>query len=274
MMKFSKIIAASLLTVAVITGCQKEDKSVEIVPDQPRSVTGFEYSIPDSVQYQTVHFTSTSKDYKELLWQFGDDSTSVEESPVHKYVYDGTYRVTLTTRNAQGLASSKQILLKVYDPAFDPTKVGESYFATIGGKLTVSRDNGGGPNGGEGSLKVVDGSVDTKFLQSGFAGDLWMKFELDSAVAAGAYTLTSANDDPSRDPVSWVFQGSEDDIKWIDLDSRSGQTWNGARKTRKIYHFNNNVVYKYYRIRIKTVGSGSRLFQLAEWTVNKKQPDK
>jgi hypothetical protein len=160
--------------------------------------------------------------------------------------------------------------LNVADPNFDRTKVGESYFATIGGTLTVSRDNGGGPNSNEGSLKVVDGDPNSKFFQSGFSGDLVLKYELKTAALAGAYTLISGNDSPDRDPKTWILQGSEDGIKWINLHSRTGELFSG-RAQRKLYHFNNNVPYKFYRLSIKA-NNGSRDFQMAEWTVNKKQP--
>ena len=175
-------------------------------------------------------------------------------------------------------------MLNVVDPNNDLSKVGPNYFLTVGGTFSVSRDNGGGPNANEGSKKVVDGDPNTKFFQSGFAGDLVMTFKLDTPKLAGAYTLTSANDSDDRDPKSWVLEGSEDNIKWIQLDSKSnpiydpatGQTYNEVfpkRFMRRIFQFNNNVAYQWYRIKIKG-NNNARDFQLAEWSVNQKQPNK
>ncbi|MDN5283957.1 MAG: hypothetical protein JWR38_231 [Mucilaginibacter sp.] len=270
MKKLFGVIPVVILVTIISIGCKKDKPVEKPEVEEPKPTAAFTAARTDSVAFLSYKFVSTSTNYKELLWQFGDDSTSVEKSPLHKYAFDGIYHVVLTTRNSQGYSASKEIILNVVDPNFDPTKVGESYFATIGGTLTVSRDNGGGPNAGEGSLKVVDGNKDTKFFQSGFSGDLIMKYELKTAAVAGAYTLISANDSPDRDPKTWTLQGSEDGIRWINLHTRTGELF-ASRSLRKLYHFNNNVAYKFYRISIKA-NNGSRDFQLAEWTVNKKQP--
>jgi hypothetical protein len=270
MKKLFSIISAFILMVTLSVGCKKDKPVDTTVVEEPVPLTGFTVAKADSVDFLKYQFTNTSTNYKELLWQFGDDSTSIEKSPLHKYAFEGIYHVVLTSRNSQGLSSSREIILNVADPNFDRTKVGESYFATIGGTLTVSRDNGGGPNSNEGSLKVVDGDPNSKFFQSGFSGDLVLKYELKTAALAGAYTLISGNDSPDRDPKTWILQGSEDGIKWINLHSRTGELFSG-RAQRKLYHFNNNVPYKFYRLSIKA-NNGSRDFQMAEWTVNKKQP--
>jgi len=44
---------------------------------------------------QTVYFTSTNSNATGWLWDFGDGSTSTEENPVHTYLVDGDYEVTL-----------------------------------------------------------------------------------------------------------------------------------------------------------------------------------
>lgn len=270
MKKILSIIPVFSIMAMLLAGCKKDKPAPKIEPDAPRPTAGFTAARTDSVDFLSYQFASTSTNYTDLLWQFGDDSTSTEKSPKHRFAFDGLYHVVLTARNSQGYSAAREIILNVADPNFDRTKVGESYFATIGGTLTVSRDNGGGPTSGEGSLKVVDGDPNTKFFQSGFSGDLVMKFELNSAAVAGAYTMTSANDSPDRDPKSWVLQGSEDGIRWINLHNKSNEVF-ANRLQRIIYHFNNNVAYKFYRINIK-VNNGSRDFQMAEWTVNKKQP--
>lgn len=270
-MKKALHIISVFSTVAMLfTGCKKDKPAPQPEPDEPKPIAGFTVARTDSVDFLSYQFNSTSINYKDILWQFGDDSTSAEKAPKHRYAFDGLYHVTLTARNSQGYSAAREIILNVADPNFDRTKVGESYFATIGGILTVSRDNGGGPTSNEGSLKVVDGDPNTKFFQSGFSGDLVMKYELNTPAVAGAYTMTSANDSPDRDPKGWILQGSEDGIRWINLHSKNNEVF-ANRFQRILYHFNNNVAYKFYRISIKT-NNGSRDFQMAEWTVNKKQP--
>ncbi|GAA4913327.1 hypothetical protein GCM10023313_15720 [Mucilaginibacter defluvii] len=282
MKAFYRISSAIVLVAMLSVGCKKEKAETKPEPELPRPVADFSVEVPDTLEYNKFKFTSNSTDFESLLWQFGDDSTSTDPNPMHKYEFDDNYKVNLTVRNKQGFTSSREIILRVADPNFDPTKIGPSYFKTIGGTLWVSRDNGGGPDGGEGSKKVVDDNPNSKFLQSGFAGDLVIKFTLDSAVVAGGYTLVSGNDAPDRNPRNWEVQGSEDDVKWITLESAAASNnpnsvnykwFFTAPNQRKFWHFKrNNTAYKYYRLRVKS-NWGSRDFQLSEWSINKKQPD-
>lgn len=136
----------------------------------------------------------------------------------------------------------------------------------VGGKLSVLRDNNGGPDNGEGSKKVIDGDDHTKYLCE-FQGRVWMKFEFKEPVVSSVYTLTSANDAEDRDPRAWVFEGSNDDTNWDELDRRFNFFFE-ERYQLKVFNFPNTTAYKYYRIDISEV-NGSGLYQLAEWTINK-----
>jgi uncharacterized surface protein with fasciclin (FAS1) repeats len=135
----------------------------------------------------------------------------------------------------------------------------------IGGKLSVLRDNNGGPDNGEGSKKVIDGDDHTKYLAD-FVGRIWMKFELNTPAVSSVYTLTSANDAADRDPRAWTFEGSDDDQNWVELDRRFNFFFE-QRYQIKVFSFLNTKAYKYYRIDISEL-NGSGAFQLAEWTIN------
>lgn len=143
----------------------------------------------------------------------------------------------------------------------DPVNVVETD-VTAEGTLSVNRENGGGPEAGEGSPKVVDGDTNTKYLNE-YNTDMWMQIAYDQPVSVGAYTLTSANDADDRDPKDWKLQGSQDGVTWVELDSRSGETFPERFQTKR-YDFDNTTPYKYYRIEI-TANNGSNLYQLAEW---------
>lgn len=136
---------------------------------------------------------------------------------------------------------------------------------TIGGKLTVLRDNNGGATNGEGSLKVIDGDPQTKFLVD-LNGRLWMQFELNTPAVSNIYTLTSANDYPDRDPRAWTYEGSNDGTTWVELDRRSNFFFE-ERYQPKVFICKNTNPYKFYRIDITELRNGGVL-QLAEWTIN------
>lgn len=138
-------------------------------------------------------------------------------------------------------------------------------FHTIGGTWSTERENGGGPNAVESAQYAFDGNRETKFLLGGFNG-VWLKYELDTPAVAGAYTITSANDFPERDPIDWNLQGSHDDENWVTLDARSGEIFE-ERFQMKVYHINNREAFKYYRLNILRNRSGDA-FQMADWSVN------
>jgi len=265
----------SLLILIVITTvkCKKDAEEVVSVVDEPKPTAGFDYAVASPTKFLEYQFTGTSTNYKTLLWQFGDDSTSVAVNPKHVYRFPGKYKVTLTTRNSQGYSAAKEVLLNIVDPNFDPTKIGENYMQTVGGIFSVNLEAGAGPNSDEGSKKLVDGDTKTKFLQAGFDGTQRCTFELATPQVVGAYTLTSGNDAEDRDPRYWILQGSLDGIQYTDLHTVTTCPWpaQGERNVTKRYYFDNFVAYKFYRLYIKA-NRGSRVFQLSEWTINKKQP--
>ncbi|MCH5718488.1 hypothetical protein [Niabella hibiscisoli] len=85
---------------------------------------------------------------------------------------------------------------------------------------------------------------------------------------ANAYLLTSGNDTPSRDPKTWVLEGSQDKTNWITLDTKNNQIFLYRNETR-VFDFTNTAAYKHYRLRI-TQTAGSADIQLSEWLLLKK----
>lgn len=141
-----------------------------------------------------------------------------------------------------------------------------SLMVTVGGTLTVLRDNNGGATSGEGSRKVIDGDDHTKFLAE-LQGRLWMRYELKTPEVANVYVLISANDAPDRDVKAWTFEGSQDGVNWTELDRRTNFFFE-ERYQPKVFRFNNTTAYKFYRIDF-TENRGSGVIQLAEWSINK-----
>lgn len=129
--------------------------------------------------------------------------------------------------------------------------------------LTVNRDNNGGPNAGEGSLKFVDDLTSTKFLQSAFTGDLQCTLTFRRTLKIGAYTLTSGNDAIERDPKSWFLEGSLDGTNWVIIDTRTNESFPNRIQTRR-FNVQKPGSYKFYRLNI-TENVGSSLFQCSEW---------
>lgn len=126
--------------------------------------------------------------------------------------------------------------------------------------VTASAENP--PN--EIAARLADGNPSTKWLAFNPTG--WAVYQLKAPAAVVQYSLTSANDAPSRDPRDFTVQGSTDGSQWVDLDRRTGQTFSGRFATNT-YSFTNTTAYGFYRLNV-TANSGDSLIQLADWDVS------
>lgn len=72
----------------------------------PKPIVGFSYEA-DGL---SVSFTNSSRYATSYSWDFGDGSTSTQESPSHTYASAGIYTVILTATNSVGSSSTQQEL--------------------------------------------------------------------------------------------------------------------------------------------------------------------
>ncbi|HHW00552.1 MAG TPA: hypothetical protein GXX36_13465 [Clostridiaceae bacterium] len=110
--------------------------------------------------------------------------------------------------------------------------------------------------------KAFDDDIQTKWYA--FGSTPWIQYDFDgtNAYAIDCYTITSANDEPGRDPKSWVLKGSSDAIYWTVLDTRTNEMFDSRGQT-KTYYFNNDTAYTVYRLEI-TANNGANDTQIAE----------
>jgi hypothetical protein len=169
--------------------------------------------------------------------------------------------LTLMVAIFMGCSKKKERVYELLPP--DPEM--EKDLTELVVNLTVSIENNGGSTANEGSPRLIDGDLDSKFLIQSFDPSFTIQEEYDSAYRIDAYTLTSANDADGRDPKDWTIQGSNDQAAWTILDTQTGQLFDARKKTVR-YEFTNANKYKYYRFAITALKGGtSGLFQLAEW---------
>ena len=128
-----------------------------------------------------------------------------------------------------------------------------------GGTMTAQINN---DNAGENLDKLYDSTADSKFVFD-YLGNPWIKYETGTPTKANMYSITSANDEPSRDPQSWELQGSNNGRTWTTIDTRTGQSFY-ARKNTQFYSFDNNQTYNFYRL-VLTENGGAQLAQMSEW---------
>ena len=85
------------VSIMDVNGCTYAEDIV-IVAAQMLPTADFDFAISGTA----VAFENLSQFGDTYLWEFGDDSTSTEMSPVHVYAEDGNYDVTLTVTNSCG----------------------------------------------------------------------------------------------------------------------------------------------------------------------------
>ena len=126
--------------------------------------------------------------------------------------------------------------------------------------------NGLNTTGTEGADKAFDGSTATKWFNGTGATD-WLQYRFSSGkrYPLSQYKISSANDVPARDPMSWQVLGSNDGVNWTTLDTRTGQSF-AARLQTNTYNVPLTAAYEYYRLNI-TANGGDAGIQLSEWRI-------
>ena len=136
-------------------------------------------------------------------------------------------------------------------------------------RFSVSKDNPDGPDGTEGSARLVDNDTTTKFLIKDFT-QVNIDFKFDTARLVASYQFTTGNDFDGRDPLDWKFYGSNDGLQWTLLDERMGMQFR-VRRTNYRFYFKNDKAYTYYRWQVTKL-YGADMFQASEFRLFQMPP--
>ena len=96
----------NLTTSGNFNPVQGDDALIGILPKYPRApITNFGATLTNTCN-GTIQFQDFSTEVPtSWLWDFGDGTTSTQQSPVHTYTANGFYTVTLTAANPAGSTS-------------------------------------------------------------------------------------------------------------------------------------------------------------------------
>jgi PKD domain/Secretion system C-terminal sorting domain len=89
-------------SVSLTNECGTATKSVNVRVDSTPTANFIVKEYPDCM---SVVFTNLSTYGVSYIWQFGDNTTSNEQNPLHVYTAEGDYLITLRTYNACGFAA-------------------------------------------------------------------------------------------------------------------------------------------------------------------------
>lgn len=136
-------------------------------------VASFTWDPTDPNVGVTVNFTDTSTEGPTAwLWNFGDPTagllnTSSEQNPFFSYNFAGTYTVTLTVSNSDGLSSTSHTVI-VAGGGFPPCVEGPTTLCVGNGRFSVSADwtTPDGLSGHGNATKLTDDAGYFWFFQS------------------------------------------------------------------------------------------------------------
>ncbi|MBW1655513.1 PKD domain-containing protein [Flavobacterium quisquiliarum] len=99
---------ACLIISLVLLACSFNDG----LPDEPQEqpIAAFSHK-SDGKSPTKIDFLNESINATNYLWDFGDNTTSLEKNPSHTYIYPGTYIVELNISGSGGIAVIKKIII-------------------------------------------------------------------------------------------------------------------------------------------------------------------
>jgi alpha-L-fucosidase 2 len=134
----------------------------------------------------------------------------------------------------------------------------------FGGKATeprVSSPSGHEHGDGKTIANCIDGDTRTKWCVDKAGKAVVWQVELVEAKTLSSYSLTSADDVPTRDPQVWVLEGSTDGKTWTALDRRSPGKPFERRFQTKTFDVAKPEACRFYRF---TFTPQQAYFQVAE----------
>lgn len=128
----------------------------------------------------------------------------------------------------------------------------------------IDGDNGAGSPPGETVDKLIDNDVNTKYLVRAVSS--WVEIKTNRYTKLSGYTITSANDMPSRDPRDWRIRAWDTESgRWQTLHTvTDNPPWEERFKIR-VWNIDNDEWYYRYRLDIVDInGNTQNLMQMAE----------
>ena len=122
----TKLLFLFLATMSILTGCVGDELFRDALPDSNSKVdtvfpgANFSYA-SSSDDFRTVNFSNLSSEATNFIWNFGDGNTSTDKDPSFTFeAGEGTYPVTLTATDGNGITGTTSIDVLVVEGPFQP----------------------------------------------------------------------------------------------------------------------------------------------------------
>jgi alpha-L-fucosidase 2 len=140
-----------------------------------------------------------------------------------------------------------------------------------GAGFKVTSPSGHGAGDGKPIDYSVDGDSQTKWCVQDAGASVSWQMDLPVAQTVKSYTLTSADDVPTRDPQVWLLEGSTDGKAWTTLDRKTLDQPFEKRFQAKKFEIKQPGSYRFYRF---TFTPRDPYFQVAEISLDDIQSPK
>jgi hypothetical protein len=119
----------------------------------------------------------------------------------------------------------------------------------------------------------MDAKTNTKWIANGaLPQSLQYDYGSGRAAVVNTYYVTSADNDPNRDPKDWTLEGSNNGTVWTAINSQAGITF-PTRKMMQTFAVTNATAYRFYRLRVTALAnSTSNNLQVGDFRITGSTP--
>lgn len=124
--KRTKLLLATLIVASIVVSCVGDELFRDELPGANSKVdtvfpeANFSYA-SSSDDFRTINFTNLSTEALQFAWDFGDGNTSSDEDPSFTFSDgEGTYPVSLTATDGNGMSGTTTIDVIVVEGPFQP----------------------------------------------------------------------------------------------------------------------------------------------------------
>jgi hypothetical protein len=125
---------------------------------------------------------------------------------------------------------------------------------------------------GQSYENLIDGDISTKWcVEDFFMTGAEIVFEASQPICVNGYTITTAYDSDSwsgRNPSSWTLSGSNDDITWNVIDTKTNDyTMQDINYTSYDFTCSSSELYTYFKLEITATQGGNYVLQMSEFAL-------
>lgn len=232
---------------------------------QARTRAGFTFSKGLNFEGQALAFYNYSRRADSYTWLVNNREVKANAKGDMAWIFpsEGEQKISLIAYNKttnESDTATETISVKGYYSEFE--------FSSLGGKASAQHNDSPME---ESPWELFDQNANSKFLT--FQTNGWVQFEASESFVLTGYALTSANDQPGRDPKKWILKASNDGVNFDVLDQKDSVKFE-KRRQKISYDCNNTKAYRFYRLEMEynhTDEYGKDILQLGDWSLNGKR---